>query len=144
MLEFNFLSIRLLLFLILTTVSLSCKVDLSSNSAEEFPTFFDNWCSDEEFQLSRINFPLEYTYLDGDFNEVTTFLEWNDWEKTNCFFNNSTDARPQFYDSFSHSLRDTDERVFAWHGVGTGEEIYYYFKRIKGKWVLVRFEDIGT
>jgi hypothetical protein len=107
-------------------------------------SFFSKWCYEEEFQVSRIKFPLDYTILDGDFNRKRVFLTKDNWEKKWCYFDGSTDARPQFYDSFDHELKESNERVFAWHGVGTGQETYFYFKRIGGKWYLVKYEDIGT
>ena len=122
----------------------SCSLKKGYNANEEFMDFFSKWCSDGEFQVSRIRFPLDYTELDGDFNEKRSYLAKDEWRISHCYFNNSTDARPQFYDSFDHELKESNERVFAWHGVGTGQETYFYFKRIEGKWYLVKYEDIGT
>lgn len=42
------------------------------------------------------------------------------------------------------NLRKTNERVFVWSGVENGIFINSYFKRIKGKWYLVKKEDLST
>ncbi len=40
-------------------------------------------------------------------------------------------------------MKDSDERVFEWRGIGNVIENYYYFKRIKGIWYLIKEEDFS-
>ena len=47
------------------------------------------------------------------------------------------------YDNFDCKLRETDERVFRWKGF-TGMDERYFFKRISGKWFLIKIENLGT
>lgn len=41
-------------------------------------------------------------------------------------------------------MNDSNERVFEWRGIGNGIENYYYFKRIKGLWYLVKVENFSN
>lgn len=50
----------------------------------------------------------------------------------------------QTYDSFDLNMEDSGERVFSLKGNMNGISVYYYFKRINGKWFLVKFEDTST
>lgn len=117
----------------------------SINNKEVFEIFLMKFCFEENFQMERIKFPLQYTHLNEDLTESeTVYLQSKDWEYTNLGFNPNTELRHQIYDNFEHSLNDTDERVFALFGIRDGLEVYYYFKRINGIWFLTKYEDLST
>jgi hypothetical protein len=116
-----------------------------SNKKEVFEDFLMKFCYDESFQADRIKFPLLYMHLNADLTESdTVFLQLKDWEYTNLGFDPEIELRSQIYDNFDHSLKDTDERVFALFGIRDGLEIYYYFKRINQEWFLVKCNDLST
>jgi len=113
------------------------------NKNEEFESFLYKFCSDSVFQICRIKFPLEYVTLNYDtYEEIKTTIEKKDWRMDYLFMNE--EKRSQIYDNFSLSLKDTDERVFCWHGVENGINVLYFFKRIQRKWYLIKFEDTST
>lgn len=117
----------------------------SINNKEVFEVFLMKFCYEENFQMDRIKFPLQYTQLNEDLTEsVTVYLQSKDWEYTNLGFDPKTELRHQIYNNFEHSLNDTDERVFALFGIRDGLEVYYYFKRINGIWFLIKHEDLST
>ncbi len=117
----------------------------SINNKEVFEVFLMKFCYEENFQMDRIKFPLQYTQLNEDLTESeTVYLQSKDWEYTNLGFDPKTELRHQIYNNFEHSLNDTDERVFALFGIRDGLEIYYYFKRINGIWFLIKYEDLST
>jgi hypothetical protein len=122
------------------------QVALDENSNEIFFDFLWAFCTDTQFQLSRIKFPLEHTHWDDDYAKlVTDYVNFEEWKFVQFYFrDNKYSALGQVYDSFEHKLRDSNERVYAWHGLGNGVEDYYYFKRINGKWYLIRNEDLST
>ena len=98
-----------------------------------------------DFQLSRILFPLQQICLNEDFTRVdTVYLTKEKWVIQNFNYEPNKESFGQIYDNFEHKLKDTDERVFAWHGIGNGIKIFYYFKRIKGLWYLIKIEDFST
>jgi hypothetical protein len=118
----------------------------AQNKKEDFDKFFFKFSTDSIFQIERIVFPLEYiTWKSEDLfaEESDTFwIKQNEWEHDFFFMNNS--YRPQLYDNFQGELRDTEERLFQWIGIESGTNVKYFFKRIDGKWFLIKKENLGT
>lgn len=137
----------ILLFLCNTLIGCSAPSDSSSSSekeSESFDEFFEKFCLEEEFQLSRIKFPLETIQLDDDtYDYDTVYVDKRQWRHLRFDYFPDKDARSQIYDNFKREMNDSDERVFEWRGIGNGIEDYYYFKRIKGLWYLVKEEDFS-
>jgi|SRR5690606_15170076 len=112
---------------------------------ENFDAFMYQFGSDTAFQLERIKFPLEFvtwedpTEIGGEI--VTHKITKDKWKHDFMYMNES--YRAQIYDNFNGELRDTDERLFQWIGVETGADVKFYFKRIDGKWFLVKKESLG-
>jgi hypothetical protein len=50
---------------------------------------------------------------------------------------NHGEAYTVFFDNFDCKFRDTGEMVFCWKGF-TDMDVRYYFKRLEGKWFLVK------
>ncbi len=119
-----------------------------------FFTFIDEFCSDREFQLSRIKFPVSYrreevtnesdidenTYFDGMDNiyykEVpVSKSEWRILGK---------DAFTTFHDSNTNYFArwekvSPDEIRFSSGWIDSEYDVGAVFKKIKGKWYLTRF-----
>lgn len=80
-LNFNAMKTRIwdvfLLFLVLAAISCSStkKGQKDNEGIENFDQFYNRFHSDEDFQMSRIRFPIEGLNIDG--NQTTT------WNKTN-------------------------------------------------------------
>jgi hypothetical protein len=111
---------------------------------EDFFEFLENFSRNKNFQISRIKFPFMFIHLNEEYTKRdTSFINQNNWVFKEFYFGNN-DSYGQIYDNFNHKLRDTDERVFAWHGIGNGIEEYFYFKRINGLWYMIREEDLST
>ena len=124
---------------------LNHQIILSQSEREEFDSFFYKFSTDSSFQIKRIQFPLLKISPDNvlDNPDSTKILE-KDWQHNYFYFASNSTSRPQIYDSFSAKLNDTDERVFAWLGIETGVQIYYFFKRIEGTWYLIKIKDDST
>jgi len=135
-------------FLLLITVS--C---FSPKEKESFSAFFHKFSLDEKFQLERVKFPIEREYLgypaatNGkpalDPELIKEEISQDAWKHAKFYYDGTRQFRPQFYDNFQRKLRDSDERVFAWQGIENGIQIYYYFKRIDGRWFLTKIEDLS-
>jgi hypothetical protein len=112
---------------------------------ENFNGFMFRFGSDPAFQLERIIFPLEYVTWEDSLEiggeMVTHRVTKNKWDHDYLYMNES--YRGQVYDNFDGELRNTDERLFQWIGVETGVNVKFYFRRIKGKWFLVKKESLG-
>jgi hypothetical protein len=112
---------------------------------EDFDAFFFQFATEKDFQLKRIIFPLQYVIWANEgeaggrvLTKKVTKEEW----KHNYFYMNEN-YRPQIFDNFEGTLQDTDERLFRWIGIETGIDVRYYFKRIDGKWFLIKKENLG-
>jgi len=112
---------------------------------EDFDEFFYRFMIEPDFQLSRIIFPLEFVgFKDGYPGEETDtiYLKKDHWEHNHYYLNES--SIPVIYDNYEMKLKDTDERVFVWSGVENGIYVTSYFRRIEGKWFLIKEEDFST
>lgn len=112
---------------------------------EDFFVFFQVFCQDSTFQMSRIKFPLTDTFLGSNLDSVITRkIAKSDWTflrikefKTNTF--------EYYFSSFANRrLPDTDEMVYSIIGIENGIQIDYFFKRENGKWFLVKIENLST
>lgn len=110
-----------------------------SLKSEEFNDFFLLFSKDTAFQLERTIFPLEAYSLDSTETIIRdTPLQREQWKHLNLLFE---DGRVTcIYDNFKHQLRNTDERVFSIEQIEHEGATYYYFKRIKSKWYLIKQE----
>lgn len=119
------------------------------SNPEDFFAFFSRFSLDKKFQLERIKFPLEKIVLigdpnpRGDFVDEIVLVDKDEWEHEYFYYRSDKRYRAQIFDNFEAELKDTDERVFAWLGIESGFQIYYYFQRIDGKWFLVRIRDLS-
>lgn len=136
---------RISVFLLLGIFSCSSGSAVTNQENEEFFSFFQMFCMDESFQISRIKFPLEEVYLSENLNDViTTRVEKDDWKyvRIKDFKNNTFEY---YFDSFDNqSLPDKDEKVYSILGIENGTQVNYYFKREEGKWYLIKVEDLST
>ena len=131
-----------LVFLVITFLMFFYYYSISQNTQnEKFDTFFENFSLNPEFQLSRIKFPLLSIRYNDEGVLDTTYLKKEKWKHQNFDFRSGWDARGQLYDNFNTGLKDTDERVFEWRGIGNSIRDQYFFKRIKGKWYLIKNID---
>lgn len=107
-----------LIIILITFVSFSCGSTIEENAEpgieqENFDGFFFNFMSDPDFQLSRVKFPLESSYMNGEDLE-TTHIEKVDWRHNSFYMEES--AIPIIYNNYQMELQDTDERLFLWQG----------------------------
>lgn len=112
---------------------------------EDFFVFFLDFCTNEEFQLTRIKFPIKESFLSENLNEeIVRIIPEEEWKflKIKKFEENTVNL---YFDSFDNlELQDTNERVYSILGIENGININYYFTREKGKWYLVKIEDLST
>lgn len=149
--------LKLFIITLSLTLCISCNSDkeakfnanrigigiVTQRDNEDYSDFIYRFCNDAEFQISRVVFPLPFEYkldLTNDtlYTDSITMLEWKhmsiymDEEYLICS-----------YDNFKRRLRDTDERVISYEGVESDIEENYYFRRISGKWFLVKRESFS-
>lgn len=123
----------------------SIDIKLKQKISEDFNVFFEKFCFDENFQISRIKFPLMFVRYNEEYTKLDTlFVKSDGWVFRQFYFGPTNNSYGQIYDNFEHKLRDSDERVFAWNGIGNGIKDFLYFKRINGLWFLIKEEDLSS
>lgn len=138
---------RIILAIAVVVCTFTCGAQTKPNNREreDFFSFFQVFCLDSSFQLTRIKFPLTETYLSLNLDTVITRrIHKDEWKfiqikefKSNTF--------EYYFDSFSNrKLPDSDEMVYAIIGVENGIQVNYYFKRENYQWFLVKVEDLST
>jgi hypothetical protein len=129
---------------LILSISFVC-ITSGQEKHENFEKFLYKFSTDSIYQISRIKFPLEYKTwkLKRDYlGEIETkLIKQEDWKHDYMFMTES--YRPQIFDNFEGILKDTNERLFCWFGIETGLNIKFFFKRIDGKWYLIKKEDLG-
>lgn len=136
------MKIKVTLFLWISLMSLNSNGQ--NKEKENFEKFFEEFSFNNNFQMSRVKFPLVTIKYNNESNLDTSYIQSKDWKYNSFYFRTEWQARGQIYDSFKHELRDTDERVFEWKGIGNGVHDFYFFKRINGKWFLIKNIDYSN
>ena len=119
-----------------------------------FFTFIDKFCSDPEFQLSRIKFPVSYTKRqitdEAEIDENTyydsmdgTYIKEVPMDKSEWIILGK-DAFTTFHDSSKNYFAEWEkispyEIRFSSGWVDSEYDVGAVFKKIKGKWYLTRF-----
>lgn len=118
------------------------KMTRSSSLGENFYDFYVRFASDTVFQSKRLSKPLLFATVDpeDEFSVLETTLEPGQWFA----------FRPPMPLSKLSNIRygqsDTEQsntKIVEFKGMGNGFSNTLYFRRINGKWVLQKFEDLG-
>ncbi|WP_445736003.1 DUF4348 domain-containing protein [Mariniflexile sp.] len=110
---------------------------------ETFDSFIHKFSMNEEFQIERIKFPLDYSKRidfennDSSLNKSTIPISL--WKHQNLNLDKLT--RVQIYDNFQKTLKETDERLIDYVQIKDNIDIGLFFKRIKGLWFLIAIEN---
>ena len=116
---------------------------VNGQDKEYFDSFLYEFSSDSSFQMSRIQFPLPFKTMNYEtYEEVEMDLSMEQWNFHSVL--PSHESFTQTYDNFETEMDDSGERVFSITGNRNGINVYYFFKRIDGKWFLIKFKDTST
>ena len=119
-----------------------------SHAQEDFRIFLLQFFSSKEFQINRIEFPLEFVHYitegEREFVEDTTFIEKSNWHVIQDSSFLTSDYHTIIYDNFDATFRDTGQRVFRYEGNENGINEALYFVLRDGKWYLIRKADLST
>lgn len=112
------------------------------DNGENFYSFLGKFCKDSIFQKQRINYPLDMTTLDNDYNEKREYIKSDKWRFSSFYY--GCDSISNLYNSFNPSFSTPNKRILLIHGVENGINAQFTFKKISGKWLLVKYEDYST
>lgn len=134
-----------IILILLTGCVLKNKGDVGLRSTQQdssFKDFFMKFSRDSLFQISRIQFPLKYSYFE-EYNdslmvERIEIKDWNyiDFEDDSMAYKNNEDA---YQIRFIEKGRDSVE--YLRKGIDNGINMSYTFKRIVSQWFLVEIVD---
>jgi len=111
---------------------------------ESFDDFFLEFRESAEYQKSRVQFPLPSITIHMETERAdTSKVEKTAW-KFNDFKLIRSGVQVRLFDTFDRKMRDSDERVVSIIGNDNGVYYSYFFKRIDGRWFLVRILDEST
>lgn len=111
----------------------SISTDL--NTPEDFRSFYVKFLQDENFQLSRINFPLEGEIIEEDI-EVSP-IQRTDWSmiKGSVYEVDQNEYKVEI----NENSTEVDHRIYI---EDSGVDILLKYKQIDGKWHLVYYKSI--
>ena len=121
------------------------KRDVGSRSIQQdssFQAFFLQFSGDSLFQISRIQFPLKYSYFEGYSDSLMVErIEVNDWNYID--FKDDSLAYKNIEDAYQiHFIEKGQDRVeYLRKGIDNGINMNYAFKRIVSQWFLVEIVD---
>ena len=118
------------------------KMSRSSSFGENFYDFYVHFASDTVFQTKRLAKPLLFSTVDpeDEFSILETTLEPGQWFAF---------RPPMPLDRLSNirygqgETEQSNTKIVEFKGLGNGFSNTLYFRRIHGKWKLVKFEDLG-
>lgn len=118
------------------------KMSRSSSFGENFYDFYIRFASDTVFQTKRLAKPLLFSTVDpeDEFSILETTLEPGQWFAF---------RPPMPLDRLSNirygqgETEQSNTKIVEFKGLGNGFSNTLYFRRIHGKWKLVKFEDLG-
>lgn len=107
----------------------------NQNAPEDFKTFYAKFLNDENFQLSRINFPLEGEIIEEDLEASP--IQRADWSM----------IKGSIYevDQNEYKVEIDENSTEVYHRVyieDSGVDIEIKYKQTDGKWYLVYYKSI--
>lgn len=130
-----------LICLFLTGCSAKKNVDSAKNvSDSSFEDFFSRFSTDSVFQVSRIKFPLEYSYYDDDSLSMDKI---NSEEWAYLDFSDDSLASKSEVDAYNIEFIEVDRNMIEYlrKGIDNGIFVSYRFRKTHGRWHLTEIVD---
>ncbi len=114
----------------------------AESTKEDFYVFYQRFANDSLFQASRLHQPLRFVAPDpeDDFQIMETTLEPGQWFAFQPVLPRETLTNVNYG---QNDDIDSDTKVIEMKGFGNGFNNTLYFKRYRGEWKLVQFEDLS-
>ncbi len=119
-------------------VEIDVDVPYDENNAS-FLTFYENFATDDDFQLSSLNDPVMFTGPDpdDDFSMMTGEIAPETW----FAFAPDLPDDVLYNITYGQEYTEGDKKVFVIRGIANGLEIELFFKRILGDWKLEEIRE---
>ena len=113
----------------------SCSEAKKKIPSEDFIIFLSDFSSIPDFQKKRLSADLIECEINTDGDSICEKSERQSWKYINLEIGGSV---KRIYDNFQLKTDDTDERVFSIERIEGGSSTYYFFRRYKGQWFLIK------
>lgn len=117
------------------------RVDaMYQNNNASFLQFYQRFASDPEFQIESMNETVEFTSPnpDDDFSSQTGEIVPEQWPS----FKPSLIPEGFIYNIiYGQQYKDSDQKIFVIHGIANGFASEMTFRKVNGKWKLVKFNS---
>lgn len=111
----------------------------TNSEIENFNIFLEDFSLNEDFQLSRIKFPLPDCDYPGDEDSNCTYIKREDWKRLVLIdTTNPSSTIRNIYDNFNLEMRNSGERVVAFEATETNICAYYFFQLQTDQWYLIK------
>ena len=121
----------------LTSMNLKAMYETTNAS---FLQFYQRFASDSAFQVQSLNALVEFTAPDpdDDFGSITGSISPEQWPS----FKPGLIPKSEIYNIiYGQKYTESNRKLFVIRGVANGMETEMYFKKLKGKWKLVKFNS---
>ena len=121
----------------LTSMNLKAMYETTNAS---FLQFYQRFASDSAFQVQSLNALVEFTAPDpdDDFGSITGSISPEQWPS----FKPGLIPKGEIYNIiYGQKYTESNRKLFVIRGVANGMETEMYFKKLKGKWKLVKFNS---
>lgn len=129
--------IRLGILLVVLCVAIAACKSTKSVRTEDFEEFYQKFITDENFQLSRIDFPLEGYETDGD-----TAIYWNSADDWTMLTGSIYDVDTTEY-KVEKDYSPT-EVLFKIYIENSGFSVTQEYELQDGKWYLVMYDSMSN
>lgn len=108
-----------------------------------FNSFLVAFCSNEEFQLTRINFPFKVKLIDIEDNEEIIKISNEEWKHWNLL--DTAGIKTREYNAFSQTTEVLENSAtIQVRGIDNGIWIDFTFELRDGRWYLTEKTDSST
>ena len=121
----------------LTSMNLKAMYETTNAS---FLQFYQRFASDSAFQVQSLNDLVEFTAPDpdDDFGSITGSISPEQWPS----FKPGLIPKGEIYNIiYGQKYTESNRKLFVIRGVANGMETEMNFKKVKGKWKLVKFNS---
>ena len=109
------------------------------NTNASFLKFYERFAADSAFQMQRVHDPLSFVGPDpdNDFSSTSGTLLPEQWPS----FAPELPREMIYNIIYGQKYTESNRKLFVIRGVANGMETEMYFKKLKGKWKLVKFNS---
>jgi len=112
-------------------------IKIPENVDDTFETFLSYFNENMEFQLDRVQFPLQAEMLDGDYENIQVLIEKKDYQHSIFKLKKNEEYNLEI-------SVEVNKSIIEIRGIDNGIMADYEFDKIDNKWILIKITDLST